>query len=391
MNDSNDNYKIIKTKLDKIVTNNVYLKKINDVAFTVNHIVIHAYQFIKLYFIHLYETKIKLPFIDEHFVHQVFNTVSIKEDNKGRPPNEDTQQILLTLKVFYDEHYLPTIDDKNTIPSSYKLQNNILTYEATDIVKNINNLISLTYFKKIRTFLRYAIIIKNPTKEQVKALRKELNIVFNDVINIHDVDMKNLQSDIKYHDFIKTQKYCMLPKKQKYYQDNVYYDIKQNPQDYLPYMINVCKGLERLSKTSTCKTYSPFPMRTNLKPKYFTLDTASVVNTLLTENLSYYKSRINKEQKEIWNHVLKLHSKVIGITENKKENKDDNDDKNKDNDKKKFSYIIKTDGVACSLHFHKGVKTYTRQKGHKKHHNTKVEEEYLNDIKITGEIRKKKI
>jgi hypothetical protein len=407
MNDSNDNYKVIKIRLDKIITDNVYLKKINDVAFIVNHIVIHAYQFIKLYFIHLYESKIKLPFINEHFVHLVFNTVSVKEDNKGRPPNEDTQVILSKLKDFYDEHYLPTIEDKNTIPCSYKLQNNILNYEATDIVKNINNLISLTYFKKIRTFIHHAIVIKNPTKEQIKILGKELNIVFNDIINIHDADMTNLQSDVKYHDFIKSHKYRILPKKQKYYEDNVYYDIKQNPQDYLSHMINVCKGLERLSKTSTCKSYSPFPMRTNLKPKYFTLDTASVVNTLLTENLSYYKSNINKEQKEIWGHILKLHSKVIGIPENKDENTDENKNKNKNKhkdkdevenentdeveDEEEFSYMIKTDGVACSLYFHTGVKKHRHQKGYKKHRKTKVEEEYLNDIKITDQIRKKNI
>jgi hypothetical protein len=397
MNDSNDNYKVIKTRLDKIIINRDYLKHINDIAFTVNHIVIHAYQFIKLYFTHLYENKIKLPFIDDHFVHLVFNTVSVKEDNKGRPPNDDTQEILSTLKDFYNEHYLPTIEDKNTIPSSYKLQNNILNYEATDVVKNINNLISLTYFKKIKTILFHNFTINNPTKERVKILKKELNLVFNDIINIHDTNMINLRSNVQFHNFIKKNKYFILPKKQQYNQDNVYCDIKQNPQDYLLCIINMCVGLEKLSKISTCKVYSPFPLRTNLKPKYFTLDTASVVNTLLTENISYYKSHINKEQKEIWRNVLKLNSKVIRRIENKKlkrpcntTNKNQDENGNEIDEKLEFSYMIKTDGVACSLYFHVGTKTHKHKKGHVKH-KTKVEEEYLNDIKINDEIRKKNI
>jgi hypothetical protein len=374
MNDANDNYRIVKTRLDKIIKNKGCLKRINDIVFTVNHIVIHAYQFIKMYFIYRYYHKMKFPIIDETFVEHVIKTVSIKEDFRGNHRiTEATKRRLAILKKFYDMHYLPTIEHRHTIPSSYKLYTNILYYEVCDIVKNINNMISLTYFQKIKKLLYFIYIKPTHTKEQVKILRKELYLVFNDIININDVEIKDLKSDKKYHEYIKKNKYSIFCKKDTYKENNVYYDIKANPQDYLLYLVRICRVIESISLITGCKTYSPFPLRTNLKPKYILLDSTSVVNSILTKNITYYKNNISKKNEEIWEHVLKLNSKIFkrkGLN---------------------FSYMIKTDGVGCSLYFNKGDKKNKFQEGYKRNNKSKTEDEYFVDIKIDRKIKNKNI
>src|SRR3990172_5261220 len=114
MNDANDDYKITKIRLDKIIKNKSSLERINDIVFTANNIVIHIYQFIKLYFLHLYENNDEFPIIDRNFVELIIHIVSIKESNRGRT-SKKTKRKLSKLNAFYDEHYLPTIENKEDI------------------------------------------------------------------------------------------------------------------------------------------------------------------------------------------------------------------------------------------------------------------------------------
>lgn len=60
----------------------------------------------------------------------------------------------------------------------------------------------------------------------------------------------------------------ILPSKE-FEKDNVYYDLKCHPLDYLPCMIYMMKEVEEEGE----KIYNVFPMRTSIVPKYVKLDT----------------------------------------------------------------------------------------------------------------------
>ena len=68
-------------------------------------------------------------------------------------------------------------------------------------------------------------------------------------------------------------------------------------------------------------------------PSYITLDTVSLVNLFITKNLNDYYSDIKGKQKKIWDKFFHINKRVFK--------------KNGYN----FNYMIKTDGVSCSILF----------------------------------------
>ncbi len=61
--------------------------------------------------------------------------------------------------------------------------------------------------------------------------------------------------------------------------DNPLYDIQLHPQKYLPAMMYTTKAIEKTGSSLNCV----FPLRSQLTPKHFPLDTTTLVNLLYTE------------------------------------------------------------------------------------------------------------
>ena len=81
-----DNFDFMKTNKDNInniIKDNTILPIINDLVHRTNKIVIHAYQFIKLYFIFLYDNKRKFPLIDKEFICNVFKVLTKRKCGSG--------------------------------------------------------------------------------------------------------------------------------------------------------------------------------------------------------------------------------------------------------------------------------------------------------------------
>lgn len=82
-----------------------------------------------------------------------------------------------------------------------------------------------------------------------------------------------------YHAWIEEQRLKVLPQR-KLREDSISCDIQCSPQDYLPRMIYMMKSVEARggSVNNTC------PLRTNMIPKHFHLDTVSLVNICFTSD-----------------------------------------------------------------------------------------------------------
>ncbi len=124
-------YKCIKTSLKSIVKNRSTLETINKIVCRMNKIVIHTYQFLKLYCIKQFNNNNSIPTIDRQFVVLIMKTIC-ESDGTGRKFSNTSQIILNKLEMFYDDIYEPLMLEKRRL--TYTNLGNLLEYEANSIV-----------------------------------------------------------------------------------------------------------------------------------------------------------------------------------------------------------------------------------------------------------------
>jgi len=425
-----DKYELMivnKTPLKNICKSEELINKINDTCYTVNKIVIQIYQFINLYLLHLDETNLDFPKLDIEFIKVVGKTITIRNDTRGKKPSSETQDLLNKLKIFYDGHYKKCIID-NDIMNDTKL-NYIMAYEAIDIVKNINNNISEHFIDYVNKFVNVSFKIKEKIKDitknkdltdiEKKQQKKEIydkhRLIKKDILRFDN----KLDSNREFHDWIKKHKPNIIKKIKEYKNkkeeqlktNKVEYDICVNPQEYIKSMFYINKEIEKLNEKiikendkikkenniineknkkltekdkikllkekKQIKLYQVIPQRTNVKQLYVTLDTASIINLTIDKNFIEYLNNVEKYQFDLWNDNFKL---------NKKEFKRRNYG---------FNYMIKTDGIGCSVLLIKlkdgnPIKITTKLQ---KEYDTKMDDldKYIEDVEITQEMKNKRI
>ena len=100
-----DYMKTNKEFIYNIINNNELIDDINNLVFRVNKIVIHSYQFLKLYLSHLYEQYKLFPIIDSKFIGFIFITLTIRTSNQGGYTDKNRPIMLTNLIEFYNLHY----------------------------------------------------------------------------------------------------------------------------------------------------------------------------------------------------------------------------------------------------------------------------------------------
>ena len=321
-----------KIPLKNIAKDDTIMQKINEAVERTNKIVVQTYNFIKLYFLYCVEKDKKLPDLTSNFIETCMKIVSTKEDGRGKPPNEKTIELMKKLESFYDKYYLETLPKNYEKISSSKI-NIILKYEAEDMLKNFHNNVKFNFIDKLNTLVNVKFKLKDKldeckTKEDKSKVRNEFRLIKLDLINSIKEDYK-YQSNKKYHKWINENYKKIMPNKKEYDKDNIYYDVKKNVNDYQVPMININKLLYETDKD--IKLFNAVPLRTDIKPKYITLDTSCLINLLIEENSIEYLKNVKKYKKEIWDKYFKMDHKVF-----KRKNYD-------------FDYLIKTDGLASSI------------------------------------------
>ena len=384
-----DNYDFMKTVKDNIkniIKDDSTTSIINVLATKTNKIVIHSYQFIKLYCLDLFKNNKPFPKINKEFICDVFKVITIRKCGSGGYTDEKMPQQLKDLTLFYKDHYKSTCDEKEIL--YYDKMSYILAYEAIDMITNIENNIREHFIQHLNKFVNISFKLKNNmdkiTKEiKDKELRKQQKKeLYNEIKKVKDdiLSFDELNSDIKYHTWIKEQKNFLLPNKNKFDKNSIMYDIKSNPIDYLKSMIYIGTELEKVYDLEieyhTLHLFNVLPLRTNIVPKNITIDTCGLIQNFLgdestTEHLKNYK--ICNKQFLLWNRLFKLDKKIF--VKNKYE----------------FNYMIKSDGVSVSVLF---IRIGLDSKPLKKCNKNNYEEEnmdYIEKVEFTDEMKKKKI
>ena len=333
-------FKTIKTSLKSVLKHqDINLLKINDAVIRANKIVIHTLQFMKLYLLHYYENNNHtLPIINDEFINSCMK-ILCNEKSAGRPPKPEIKALKDKLTAFYNEHYKPTTQND---PIDYTYLNTALDYLTEDIQTMYENNIQNHYVEYIERYvnviwkkqfitekIRKLSKTKKEREDRIRNLCNELRKIKNDLLN---VDTTIFTSKSYYHKWIIEQKHFILPNKQKYEKNSIYYDIKCKPFEYLPCMVFMMKQIEK----EEYSIKNVFPMRSEIIPKYIRLDTTTLVHLLLRKeqgNKSYYttKGNLKRNEDKIWNFFFRTEQKCFAKTDYS------------------FHHMISTDGVGLSI------------------------------------------
>ncbi len=303
-------YTTIKTTLKSVLHNhNDVQPLITNLVFEMNDLMIHSYQFIRLYVLKCYNNKQPLPDINEKFILYCIKVLGEKT-NTGRPEKETS--MLETLQEFYDKEYQPLLNHEKT---SLKHKSNMLPYLATQLHTSLSN---NTQERFIQHFLRF--INKTTTK-----ITEDKAVLFKFKKQLLEC---NEETDMMFDDWKTTHLPNILHINIK---KSLHYDVKVNPFDYLKGMLYMNAVLEKEEH----KLFQPLPLRNNIIPKHIILDTACIVNLFSLEGKTKSElfKAIKENQHDVWNNLLNLQHKTF---------------------KRKhyqFHYQIQTDGISCSLLF----------------------------------------
>ncbi len=301
-----DYMKTNKDNLNNILRDDKLLPIINDITIRTNKIVIHSYQFLKLYLAHLYENNQTFPILDKEYICDIFKVITKRKCNSGGYTDENMPTQLRTLNDFYKKHYSQTITNNEIL--YYDKLPYILAYEAIDMITNITNNIQEHFINHLNKYVNIVFNIKakrdeitknnkdkNIRKQLHKELYEEINKVKKDLISFAD-----FTSDIKYHDWIKEQKLKLFPNKTQFEENNIYYELKSNTQYFLYGMFHICNQLETINniriqnEEKQIRLFNVLPLRTNIIPKNVCIDTCGLIQNFMGDEydsklLSSYK------------------------------------------------------------------------------------------------------
>jgi len=304
----NQPYKTIKIPLKTILRNHKEVQPIlNEIIFSMNDLIIHTYNFIRLYLLHLYHNNKDFPTVDETFILYCLKTLGIR-DSRGK--KSINQQLLEELDDFYTTEYQPLLQHQKTLLKNTTF---ILPYIATQILTTLTNNIEQRFVQHLLRFINKTTIDIDKTtkfkfKHQILQLDEDTNPIF-DEWKLMYLD-KIFPTDIK---------------------KSVYYDVKVRPFKYLTGMLFMNSVLEEKEH----KLFQPIPLRNNIIPKYILFDSASIVNLFCPEGKKKGEllNKLKDNNFDIWNSFLNLQHKIFR------------------NKHYQFNYQIQTDGIGCSLSF----------------------------------------
>jgi hypothetical protein len=308
-------YKTFKIPLKTILLNRDTIQPlVNNLVFEMNDLVIHTYQFIRLYVLDKYTKNQPLPIINELFISYCIKTLGIR-DNRGKK-GKDTE-LLEVLYLFYQTEYQPLLNHEKT---NLKNTTFLVPYLATQIHTSLHNNFQEHF---IQHFLRFI----NKTTNKITTDKSILFQFKNKCLSLEE-------TDTIFDGWKKIHLPNILPTENK---KSIHYDIKVRPFEYLKGMLYMNSVLE----TQGSKLFQPLPLRTNIIPKHIIIDTASLINLFCPEKdkdgnktkKGELLSNVKENQTEVWSNFLDMKNKIFRNTHYQ------------------FHHQIQTDGISCCLLF----------------------------------------
>jgi hypothetical protein len=336
-------YQCIKASLKSVVRDESVIATLRDAALRANGIMTHTLQLLKLYLLHCYETGAPLPTIDRRFVTSVMK-VLCAEPTVGRPPSEATRRTKGTLRAFYEAHYKPSVVGEEL---NYRYLSTVLDYLAVDVITMYETNINQHFVEYVERFVNVSwekkALVALIKKQQKTTARRQA------ATNALCAQLRRIKTDLlspdqpktahpMYHAWIDMQRLAVLPRR-ALRKDSVHYDLQCSPQDYLHPMLYMMRAVEARGATVN----NACPLRREIIPRHFRLDTTALVTLCLTAEQgtkSEYLANGNlvRRQAEIWGLFFKTDKKCFHMG-----------DDAAIGHAHTFDHQIETDGVSCSI------------------------------------------
>ena len=304
-------FKTIKTTLKNVLLKHSEVQPlITNLVFEMNDLVIHTYQFIRLYILYCFHNNLPFPIFDDKFtfVKYCIKTLGTKS-NSGRK-SKDTQ-LLDTLQKFYTEEYQYLLNhNKISLVNKSHLINIIAEQIQVCISTNIQE-----HF--IQHFLRFI----NKTTNKITENKKELFDFKHNLLMLEDTNEKFTIWKLTHLQHI-------LPTN---INKSIYYDVKVRQFEYLKGLLYMNSVLENQES----KLFQPLPLRNNIVPKNVKFDSACIAELFCpeSEKKGDVLKKITNFQDILWSSLLNMKNRLF---------------KNKHYT---FHNEITTDGISCSLLF----------------------------------------
>ena len=298
-----DKYRTVKCPLKNIIKDENHVSILFDAMMRTHKIVIHTYQFLRLWTLDKYHTNKVIPVITEDTIKMAFK--SLVQESSGPKPKGTNLEYYNEFVNFYNSSYSELgynekLDSKNL--------SQILGYMSTDMLTNIENNIKMHFIKYVKRFVNSSFkkqnngILENVEKGKKTETRKQLN---KDLYEIKEDLLNNtLNCNEKYHIWIKKHRDNIFPKEFKHSYE---FDVQNNPQRYFKSMIYMCLEIEKQGT----KSFQFFPLRTDIIPKYIPLDTKSIVELFVDKNKNDYLMDIKNTKDKLWKQYFKLDNQIF--------------------------------------------------------------------------------
>jgi hypothetical protein len=304
-------FKTIKTTLKSVLLKYKEVQPIiTNLVFEINDLVIHTYQFTRLYILYCFHNNLAFPIFDDKFtfVKYCIKTLGMKS-NSGRK-SKDTQ-LLDTLQEFYTKEYQPLLNHTKT---NLVNKSHLIDIIAEQIQVCISNNIQEHF---IQHFLRFI----NKTTNKITEDKKELFELKHKLLMLEETNEK-------FNIWKLTHLPNIFPNNIK---QSIYYDVKVRQFEYLKGMLYMNSVLE----TQENKLFQPLPLRNNIIPKSVKFDSSCIAELFCPdgEKKGEVLKKITNYQNMLWCSLLNMKHRLF---------------KNKHYT---FHNEITTDGISCSLLF----------------------------------------
>jgi hypothetical protein len=383
-------YKTIKNSIRNLIRNDdpvqaqITEQIISDAVFRVHQIVVHLNLFIETFAIYCFDNNIILPAIDEKFIHFCTRFFTFcKKSHKSVAFEKNNPGLAKLLADVFKQEYEPSMIQNGHQPIDRAQLSQTLAYEAKKFITNLETNIQQHFKIHLDGFINHHFNIKLELQKinnsnhsnldkslQIKDLYKEIRKIKNDLCYPIRTDISQFESNSKYHTWILLTKLKITPKKATFKEDYIPYDVKANPQDYIPSLIYINKEIDKLNKHRLSlrpihiasnnqgisyksnqasrphrdyeftqkRLFHILPIRTSIIPCNICLDTTDLIHLLVTSTKDYikYNKDVGKHKDEIWGKFFNIKSKHFRSGQTKKT-------------RYRFRHQIQTDGVSVSI------------------------------------------
>ena len=331
----------LKLPICKIIREHMFDKTIGaikDVVYRTQIINSNTHDFIRAYFNQLFIDNKNFPKITLSFFLSVCDIVSSK-NNSGRPSQSEQKK---EIDIFNTNFFSKT----NPHLISRKYLSQILNYEGTKYISELETNIKEHFYDHLTKMIK----IKIKYKEKYDLINSEKNV---DIKNKQKqklyLEMSNIRTDIfnreKMPTFLSQEKYLDWVKKIRYdmfehikeVKKNIFYDIKCDPQKYLKSFYVIANEIEKMNtKEVENKLFNVTPLGSSYVPSHITIDTQILITLLNENNVANDLKNVNNVKEKMWAKHFRMNTnfKKLGC---------------------KFTYVMVTDGISCSLLFDKTI------------------------------------